>query len=88
MRKFLLASDPSLKLIDPFILIWTPLLKQLHVLDDVVLSVTSEKILKWIANYILKSMNHVLTKLFLILQNALGYAQSHVEQIFEKRVGL
>ena len=54
--KLLLSSYPSLYLIDPFILIQTPLLKKLPILDAVVLSVTCEKkkkkILRWITNYI------------------------------------
>ena len=41
--KLLLSSYPSLYLIDPFILIQTPLLKKLPILDAVVLSVTCEK---------------------------------------------
>ena len=55
--KLLLSSYPSLYLIDPFILIQTPLLKKLPILDAVVLSVTCEQkkyiyILRWITNYI------------------------------------
>ena len=57
--KLLLSSYPSLHHKDHFILIQTPLLKQLPVVDDVVLSVSCERTLKWITDPILKSMNQV-----------------------------
>lgn len=63
-RNLLFASYPSY-LIDPFILARTPLLKQLHVLDDIVLSATSNKIISWIANLIPESMNQAQTNLFI-----------------------
>ena len=57
--KLLLSFYPSLHHKDHFILIQTPLLKQLPVVDDVVLSVSCERTLKWITDPILKSMNQV-----------------------------
>ena len=59
--KLLLSSYPSLYLIDPFILIQTPLLKKLPILDAVVLSVTCEQKKKNLKmdHQLHKSMNQV-----------------------------
>ena len=57
--KLLLSSYPSLYPRDPFILIQTPLLKKLPILDAVVLSVTCEKKILKMDHQLHKSMNQV-----------------------------